>query len=82
MNPLDAHRKLMRLLPVRTHRLDGDDPRKNQMRTPDEHDAMREKVMALRKRGYTIALIADKLDITKSSAFNYIRPKFSRRRAA
>lgn len=79
MSPLDAHKRLMDSLPVRTHLMANDDPKSPQRRSPEETAELKRKVLDLRAKGWTIIAIADELQISKATVFGWIRASRGRR---
>lgn len=79
MNPLDAHQKLLAILPVRTHLMGNDDPRKHatyrDRLTNAEFEEKRRKlkrqVKELRGAGYSVREIVKKLRISKPTVYAY-----------
>jgi DNA invertase Pin-like site-specific DNA recombinase len=77
MTALEAHAKLMAILPVRTHLLEGDSIRKMNCARKSAEISKRQKARArfLRSMKFNPMEIAKKLKCTRQTVYNYLRDR-------
>lgn len=81
MKALEVHRKLLRILPVRTHVMRNDDPQERARqgrRTNESAEKLRRAVKELLARGMKPMQIADHLGERPHTIYNCMRSKKQR----